>query len=505
MRTGARGDRLATRAVPAGARLINAVLWDVGIPGLVPKASVAAYSRFHPTVPDGGAICLTNPSLTTPSLINPSLTNRCLSADPMPQTHRLTNPWTMLVAVLGSSVLLAFVTWDWDGQLGGADYLLRSWHVPTVVAEALFVVAVLASGSGQLRGGQLRGAGSSPILTPLQMALLAALAVHITAITAVTAQGHAFATWLSGISWLVHLAFFVTFIRWRAGAAAQVERLWLVLGVVSVAHLAVFFASMYLLRDAPDFPWIQRPQGFTNIRHLSGLMVPAAAAMAICYVTRRGRDTLVLACFAAALYYILLTGSRGGAMGLAGGLAMTLVVLSRLGVQVDRRRLAMLAVLAAALVPLTMVFEGYAFETIIERAEEASGPPVANYVMNGRIALWRAVLGVLAENWLWGVGPTALQGLGLGEAFQRINHPHNVLLQVLVQWGVVGTGLICLIAGTCLARVRLGGAEGARDAAPAVAVLACMSLHGLVSSGFYYPFSAVIFLIAFGDLVSRRG
>jgi O-antigen ligase len=160
---------------------------------------------------------------------------------------------------------------------------------------------------------------------------------------------------------------------------------------------------------------------------------------------------------ALALLSLVLTGSRGGFLGLVTG-GMALIVLSP-GWSIGRK---LITAVAPVVIVLVLAPEGYVSQmgTILS--------PQDDYNLTsetGRMAIWTRGMGYVAAHPVFGVGPdnfiragwtisdigrTGLAGVGL-----RDQAPHNTFLQVWAELGTVGLALwVGIIAGGIVAPLR---------------------------------------------------
>jgi O-antigen ligase len=135
---------------------------------------------------------------------------------------------------------------------------------------------------------------------------------------------------------------------------------------------------------------------------------------------------------AAALFAILLTGSRASLIAAFPALLFILASLGRLGL--FRSLLISVALILAllALQPLVPASSLHRFSTI--------GTSIAAADLGGRVAIWREGLTVFSEHPLVGVGSGAFRA-----ATESGHVSHNVFLSVLVDLGLVGFVLFTII------------------------------------------------------------
>jgi O-antigen ligase len=244
------------------------------------------------------------------------------------------------------------------------------------------------------------------------------------------------------------------------------------------------------------------------------LAVPVAAVLA---VEGRGARRVVMACAAiAGIEGLILTLTRGAILGflLAGLVLATWKPLRRIFVG------AVLAI-AVALVALPGV-AGQSGQLRVLTDRLASVGDRTQTAANPRIRIWRVSLGIVAAQPVLGVGAgnfdevalaSDLRNTDYGRSWEGYDHPHNLLLTIAAELGLIGLGLmLALIAAVAVTVVRaLGRGFPGRPLVLAIAA----ALTGLFAAGLTdYPIRANAVLgtamIELGALValermSRRG
>ena len=120
----------------------------------------------------------------------------------------------------------------------------------------------------------------------------------------------------------------------------------------------------------------------------------------------------------------------------------------------------------------------------IERTTSAAS---ANALSTGRLDMWTATVEALRDNPWFGLGP---EGYLFLETKTFGVHPHNLLLQFLAEWGVIGTvffvALLVLVFRKALTNLRQEHRPLFRTARIiAIALLVAFTIHSLVD-GLYY-------------------
>jgi hypothetical protein len=125
-------------------------------------------------------------------------------------------------------------------------------------------------------------------------------------------------------------------------------------------------------------------------------------------------------------------------------------------------------------------------------------------MLSGRREVWTFAAIAIQQNWLWGYGPAIM---GQIPEYQGLpfRHPHNIVLQVLLHWGIIGTVLILAAVMSFLPSVLKALKEQPILSLVPLCLLATMCIHALVDGGLFYPFSTVIAVIAFARLEAIGG
>lgn len=150
------------------------------------------------------------------------------------------------------------------------------------------------------------------------------------------------------------------------------------------------------------------------------------------------------ASIAAALFFLVLSGTRGGMLALAAAVGVWLW----LGLRTMRQRLLVLgavgagAVLAALLLPGMIAYLGASLDL--------RGETIENRNVLWRIAVTGGLLQVFADHWLLGYGPGVVQKLSAAKQFPRVNGRYplggleNQYATILADGGIVA-GLAYLL------------------------------------------------------------
>ncbi|KQI70513.1 hypothetical protein AN191_17545 [Loktanella sp. 5RATIMAR09] len=84
----------------------------------------------------------------------------------------------------------------------------------------------------------------------------------------------------------------------------------------------------------------------------------------------------------------------------------------------------------------------------------------------------------------------------------EIRNTHNIVLQLLLNWGLIGNFLIIGIAFAFVRNFCAAMTQMPDRAIFPLVVLATMLVHSLVSGVFFYPYSTIVGIIAFASLTA---
>lgn len=291
-------------------------------------------------------------------------------------------------------------------------------------------------------------------------------------------------------------------LAWTAGRLAAQRRVrpWLAAAVVGaataavligVAHLAVGADRLYGVFAEPPPDHVTGP--LINDNHfaaLCALAAPLALGLALTWSGRRRALVafagLVLAAAA------LLSGSRGGALALGAGLAVTAILLvlqRRTGTDDDadhrRRRSAFPAAMIAGsiVVILGLVLTSDVTDELRDTRLSELAEPRSKY------QVWSHALELIADNRWLGIGKGAFETTyptvaPVGDV--TFSHAENSYLQAVVDWGVPGAAalvvLVLVLGREALRRWRHGPLE-----AGALGGLTAIALHELVDFSLELP------------------
>jgi O-antigen ligase len=358
-------------------------------------------------------------------------------------------------------VLLFALTWS--DEFTSLHMMTRAFALPVVAIELVIVAVSFREG---LRLGRP---------DPLLLTLLAALGLVVWG-TAVTAPYPASALIRTGI-WTIHLFFALAIVNlWHHRVLDLDEHIRALL-----TGFLVFFALLVAFVATTQQADTERVFGLPAFGHVRWFGYYAAGVIGLCAAGfLRGTGFAVLAA-TVAFAMVFWTGSRGAVVAALVGFLACPILLQQF------------RSLRAWLLFALSIVAGFAVSFVLDALVPigAFGPDsMARYTSSGRIELWKDTLeSIRMRPWLgWGDGQFSWSG-GTG---QTVAQPHNVALQVLYAWGLIG-GLLCA-ALAALVAPRLVKARTV-EAAPFQCAALTLGAYSFFDGTLYYVQSTSLFAL----------
>lgn len=316
-------------------------------------------------------------------------------------------------------VLLFALTWSED--MTGLQEMARGYALPVVASEMLIIFISFREGI------------RLPKPRLLDLALLGALAVLMWA-TAATANSPATSLLRTGI-WTIHFVFGLAVVNlWRLGMFEYEYHVRAVL-----CGFLVFFAMLIAFVATTDQSAEESVFGLPAFSHIRWFGYYAAAVIGLSMPAAAKKDRLALLTIAIAFALTFWTGTRGAVAAAVVGLAAG-AILSR----EFRSSWLWFLFVSCGLAGFAIA---YGLDASLPIGNQ--GPDSMNrYGDSGRIEVWRATIDLIQARPWFGHGDGQFKLLIGGSL--NIAQPHNIALQFLHAWGIVGT-LLCLVLVTRIA------------------------------------------------------
>lgn len=331
-----------------------------------------------------------------------------------------------------------------------------------------------------------------------------ALSITVSLIWSPLGMGHELLGILRYFQTLFHVMFF--FVLRDFLARYPVPRHWILL-VIPVSGLVVALVMGYQLLQLDSYDeaiaqqWFNNPPLNGHIRY-TGYQIAAAIAATVAFFVFPARAPLgrkplflILVVLCTLLFWM---GGRASILGVVVVFA-ALALMARIkgvGGRYLRLGLAGSMIIGLVLAQAMAVFPWNGLFSALSRTVEASD---LVRVSSGRLTLWREAWDSVQPHLAFGLGP---QGYFFMPNRSFGLQPHSMLVQFVVEWGLIGTLLFLGLLAYgfwrgIVAHVAMAGTDVNPAALSAGSVIVALTVLGLVDGTYYHPQPSLYLAIAF--------
>lgn len=391
----------------------------------------------------------------------------------------------MLALAIGlAPVVLVLLTWS---PVGPEPWMIiaRSYALPVLVMEVVAILVALVTGLVET---------IRRIRLPRPAAVAAAVLVLVMVGTVPFAPVPGVAATFTAI-WVIHIFFALSVLHLTGRFFAPLD-LVRSYAIGFALFCTLFFLLLAQVRD-PSFSWSYDLPAFSHVRIVGHYAAPvaglAAGLMALARTRTGWAAAFALATLACAL--ALWTGSRGALIGIAAGLIVGLLFAPPM-----RRRRAWGGLIASLAVAWLAVSSLPAPAPNMGSVRIVASTVQSQDKTTGRAELWPHVAKAVAKRPIFGHGEGQMYYVA---KFFDLFHPHNIILQVLLAWGLVGLACILTLAfyfaRACIRIVR----SGVDELVPPVIAMAALAVPSLIDGSLFHLLPVSIFAACAGMIGSR--
>jgi O-antigen ligase len=397
-------------------------------------------------------------------------------------------PW-LLIAL--TPVIFAILTWEPGSLQSSVKAALRFYGTPVTAIECAVVGCSLISGFAPMAL-----INRAPLWSRIALVLLICIGFG----TAFFVAADKLSALVRSCAWLVHLLFGLSILhlanRNPKGNSIRFWK-WVVAGLCAY----VFLAALYFPRitDLSLARWTYFGLAVINIRQVGFYAaVGSAAALGLAVVQTNWRAFALSFASASLLMGLSVwSGTRGSIFAVWAAAALGAIWFREL-----RSGRAWITLFGSTLVgtAISLAYPApnglYGATRLLVSAQQQT----MENVSSGRLSMWAGSLRSIFQRPLFGYGEGQFHSV-VPQATE-FNHPHNAVLQVLLQWGLVGA--LCFFALGALLLWRCKDALVKRDAEnlPALLVGASLLIMSLYEGSLFHPYPIMMIAASVGLIIA---
>lgn len=295
-----------------------------------------------------------------------------------------------------------------------------------------------------------------------------------------------------------HVGFFI--VVWHYFKSTMINLVYLFYTIVfSTIIVAIYFFYHWI--NSLGYISFNSPPLNSHIRH-TGYQVAAALSFFFIFLIRhcekKSLSLIHILGFIFLWTFLFWLGGRGVVISIFITFLCLTFILRYKNIQYKKIAIIVVSSIILGLL-LSELLSIFSWNGILQSIQRSVASESVNRLSSGRITLWLATIDSLRNNIWFGLGP---QGYFLMENRTFGVQPHNVLMQFLIEWGVVGTLLFLLLlfkAAWFGFKQHILSKENylSPSALAAGAVICTLSINALTDGTYYHPQPSVYLAIAF--------
>lgn len=397
-----------------------------------------------------------------------------------------------LLPILIAATPLIFAVSTWNPALDdNALANARSFGLPVLGVETIVLLWAMLGGF-TLREAWRRFSGWQQWL----LAALGSIALFDALLVAPdrsTAMARTCAT-------ILHVAFALAAADLLRRSAADVRRtLWPLVAGGMCAYVALVPIYLAAIPDRASFDWVHLGLAVINVRQVGFYTaIGGAAAIGLALFSDRRRSRLFWAAVAALGFALSSwSGTRGAIVAVP--VAVTIVVWLVPAIPRIRALATTLgSLVAGALASLVFIAPDPVYGLWRMSSSISSGD-----ISTGRWNMWLGTIRGIADRPLFGHGESQFRLL-VPEAIFTYNHPHNLILQLAFQWGIVGLACVALLGAAAMRDVVGAVRRMPVEGVPALLVLVCLLVFSMYEGTGYHPYPVMMTALSLSYLLTTR-
>ena len=275
----------------------------------------------------------------------------------------------------------------------------------------------------------------------------------------------------------------------------------LAFGLAMVAYLPLMILYFLIAGTPADGIWTDALPGFGNVRRLGApLAAGAGAILGLMAFTPREQPRRYYGLAAAAIVLwgmLFWTGSRGAVCALAGALLVTSFILPA-ATRMRFLRISFMTLFLGAALSFVHTPPDPNFG-LFNAAERVAGDEPTGR----RLDIWRDTAEAILQRPWFGHGAAQLREAVGDRPYEGIL-PLNMVLQVMLDWGLVGGGAFLVLVGVMWIRAYVSAWRRSGANLPLFLPLTALLALSLLDGVFFYPYPLLIVTTLFAAIFARH-
>lgn len=425
-------------------------------------------------------------------MLNPSYPE-----NPPPESTASRPNWLIKIALAlltMSPIIYALLTWDPQSRGVYVQDVFRFFSFPIVAIQIIVVIIALKAGFS------LKKAISSMGWRALPLAIIIAIGGCNSAFVAVDKQYAIILLCVTVFHILFALSIFYLFRR--ALRLRVIKKFWNLVALGCLGFLIVLTAFVSAIENPLNFDWVRFSLAVINVRQLGFYStVGIGAALGVAALSRTKLSYWSYVGIASLMFALTFwSGTRSTIVAIGFAYLMGLYFMP-----IARKARVLGALLVSLLLggALSLIHRPHDASYGLWRILSSAGAGDSDAISSGRLTMWKGTLAVIAERPWFGFGEGQFRQI-VPEAYGVFNHPHNAVLQIALQWGVIGLVCFCGVVAPLwyramqLCRDNVGG-----QLFSAFLVLNALCVFSLYEGALFHPYPVMMIIVGAAFILAR--
>ena len=395
-------------------------------------------------------------------------------------------PW-LLIAL--APVFFALLTWNTSNTIIFAQAWMRFFGAPVAAVELVVIAYAVLAGVEPLKSIE-----DLPTWAKALLAMLVAIGLWTALFVAPQT--------LQSVSWtflsVIHMLFGVSVAALVSETDLSISSLiWPTILGGLCGYALIFLVFVNSIPNPSQFEWEHFRLAVTNVRQVGFYSaVGAAAALGLSVTSGRGRALLYGVAASALLSLSFWTGTRGSLIAIVVAFTVGFFLLPQL--RTVRAWATLFGSMACGAALSLLQPQPHSLFGIGRIFWSSTAAQSADVLSSGRLVIWRGTWQAIRHRPLFGYGEG--QFLWVVPESNGFSHPHNVVLQLLLQWGFVGTLAFAALASVIALRLYRSLTDPRSEQVAPFLVLASMLTMSLYEGTFFHTYPLMMIAFSVGML-----